>query len=338
LKVSAGEALRVILDANIWSYIGEQEVADQFVDWRHSSGFQIVVPPSVLLEVLRTPIRDLRKKIVNAVTLPGMQHPKTEVHAEGLDFVAAVRRYRPRWLKAIPHTDRVPVHEKFWRRQVWDLARKDPDNLAAQWDTLLSGHSDYILKTQRRNKEAARAAGATINVGDAVVDIEGSTIPSLRLGWVGGQIDAWRVEGALRFWHELTGLDFPGLPRADGTYEDWIGPWVALGRMASDRADYNRFWYYDVTGFELPRTWLSWAILVAQMSTKLGSGNPVDVQHAMYLFDADVFVTGDVRLGRILTDLRRLSPVPFASVIVIKGEPDVIEALHTALPNQNVIS
>jgi hypothetical protein len=55
----------------------------------------------------------------------------------------------------------------------------------------------------------------------------------------------------------------------------------------------------------MSRNWLRWAVHFAQRASRIGKGNPVDGQHAPYLFDADLFITADKRLARMNKRLSR---------------------------------
>jgi hypothetical protein len=56
LMVSADvRSMRIVLDTNIWSYIGRRGEADTFEELARAKHISVVVPPSVLLEVMKTP-------------------------------------------------------------------------------------------------------------------------------------------------------------------------------------------------------------------------------------------------------------------------------------------
>ena len=47
-------------------------------------------------------------------------------------------------------------------------------------------------------------------------------------------------------------------------------------------------------------------------------GNAVDGQLAVYLYDADLFITSDKRLFRVLEAIRPYSPQPFAMPVYLQ--------------------
>lgn len=76
----------------------------------------------------------------------------------------------------------------------------------------------------------------------------------------------------------------------------------------------------------MPRNWISAVTPFVQLHTKVTDGNPRDVQHASYLFDVDLFMTADRRYANTLEIVRKWSPVPFASVRIVRPS-EVTEAL-----------
>lgn len=122
----------------------------------------------------------------------------------------------------------------------------------------------------------------------------------------------------------------PGRERPSGgdtTLADWLHPWVRSDLIARDRESWNRLWYYEVEAKRVPRNWMREVIPWAQLEPKVAEGNPRDMQHASYLFDADVFVTADRRYKAALELVRPLAPVDFAQVVRIPGRGSAVSAV-----------
>jgi hypothetical protein len=59
---------RVMLNTNLWSSIGDEQLVDQFNAAMTSRGGEIVTPPSLLVEVARLPVAAARQRIIRALT------------------------------------------------------------------------------------------------------------------------------------------------------------------------------------------------------------------------------------------------------------------------------
>lgn len=96
--------MKVGLDSMIWSYIGKRGEKVAFEDLEGELGLRVVIPPSILLEVLRTANPDDRAAITAAVTARGSErvHPLPEARLESDELVSEARRLRPEWLRRFP--------------------------------------------------------------------------------------------------------------------------------------------------------------------------------------------------------------------------------------------
>src|SRR6185369_13472699 len=76
-------------------------------------------------------------------------------------------------------------------------------------------------------------------------------------GWpTGTQAATWRVDARDIFRHALSRHAIHKLVGDDGTYVDWLGPYLHLERVMADREDFTRFWLTDVEDIRMPRNWL----------------------------------------------------------------------------------
>ena len=87
------------------------------------------MPPATLLEVLRTPDRQLRQAVTKLVCRKAWRHLRTEAQAEAAELVAEIRQLRPAWILDQPDLDAIIGHERFWLRTIYDLALADAPQL-----------------------------------------------------------------------------------------------------------------------------------------------------------------------------------------------------------------
>jgi hypothetical protein len=117
--------VRVILDTNLWSSIGDEGVARSFDAVVATRGFEVLLPPSTLLEIIRLPEMKARQRIITAVATGRRRRLPTEAQSESAEAVAEIRRVRPGWMRSMPDTARVASLNAFWTRRVWRQALED---------------------------------------------------------------------------------------------------------------------------------------------------------------------------------------------------------------------
>jgi hypothetical protein len=125
--------IRLILDTNLWSYVAEGGEAEALEALEDDLGLKVVIPPSMLLEVLATPREDVRARIVGVIAKPRRSriHPLPEARLEADEITAVIRRLRPEWVRQLPRTDRISNLETFWTKQIWQKALEDAARIAA---------------------------------------------------------------------------------------------------------------------------------------------------------------------------------------------------------------
>lgn len=114
--------MRIILDTNLWSSIGDEMAARPFDTLMKSHTLEVVVPPSTLLEVMRLPVTEARDRIIHALGTGPRRRLPTEVQSESAEVVSEVRRTRPHWMRSMPDTTRVWSLNNFWTKQIWRAA------------------------------------------------------------------------------------------------------------------------------------------------------------------------------------------------------------------------
>ncbi|MFD0213035.1 hypothetical protein ACFVH9_29035 [Streptomyces hirsutus] len=103
--------------------------------------------------------------------------------------------------------------------------------------------------------------------------------------------------------------------------------------MCASREVFNRFWLHGVEPENMPRNWLRWAADTVQADMKVTDGNPVDVQHASYLPDCEVFLTADKNFLRVLDRIAEQAPVPVgrARRVAPAAHRGIVEAIEHTL-------
>ncbi len=293
--------LRVILDTNVWSYTSDSVALGQIV-------------AAITRRFART------------------THPSTEARQVADEVVSEIRRLRPLWLRAFPETSNIARLEKFWTKKLWQQAAADPLLVAEQMNAgpEMDQASQHLYETQQFNRTAFREsdASSTWEV-EPQVDLS-DQLESQRLGWAGERVAFWRVDNSMT-WLNVTLRGASERVPLHRTLHDWLDPWVRSDLIRRERESWNRFWYYEVDGARMPRNWITSLMPWAQILTKLGEGNPRDIQHSAYLYDADTFFTADRRYGAALEHLRPWSPVPFARTARLSATEPVVPAIEEEL-------
>lgn len=324
----------MVLDTNVWTYIATRGEIDALDDLAREWSLDVVVPPSVLLEAMRTRDRERLAQLVAAVTrrFARTTHPPTEAQQAADEVVSAIRTLRPHWLRAFPEASNITRLEKFWTKRLWQQAAADPISVAERINagSEMDIAGEQVFETQKFNRIAFRESGASPTWEiEPHVDLS-NQLDNERLAWEGERIAFWRVDNSTTWWavalHGATGR----VPLHD-TLHDWLDPWIRADLIRGDRESWNRFWYYEVDGASMPRTWITSLMPWAQILTKLGEGNPRDVQHAAYLYDADIFFTADRRYAAALEHLRPWSPAPFARTVRLVATESVVPGIKDEL-------
>jgi hypothetical protein len=312
--------MRMILDSNVWTYVVIQDEVERLEKIEGEGRVQIVVPPSILIEVSRTSEVSLRFRLVKALTSRGLNrvHPPTEAQRLADELVREARRLRRPWLYSFPEKSEVARLEKWWKKDIWQAASRDPETFG---DVFLGSDMESadsaILEVLAENRESVQASPLRPPEREPWIDLRDQP-EAVRLGWDGERVDLWRVTSSFLWWEVI--ISRPAKAPGHADLRDWLEPFLIRGQVQRDREGWNRFWYSEVDAKQMPRTWLTEVLLAFQPRQKLTSGSPRDVQHAPYLFDADIFVTADRRYGTALETLRRWAPVGYAAVSLLPGD------------------
>ena len=326
--------MRIILDTNLWSSIGDERVTRSFDTLMKSRSLKVVVPPSTLLEVSRLPVADARDRIINALARGPRQRLPTEAQSESDEIVSEARRVRPGWMLRMPNTAFVWSLNNFWTKKIWRTALEDSEPIHKHELRQTAMH-DAMVKAQKIQRKEMIRANFPVRPLTALTATPSPDNPRSQLpGWSGEPIEAWRINSRVIFWYQLAVVGGRAiLTKEDATFADWIGAYVDLSRLRSSPEDFTKFWLYDVDRDALPRNWLRWAVNLVQSGFKVTSGNPVDEQHSAYLLDCDLFLSADTRYVSILEIVREDSPFDLAKPRLVRGDRNIpiLDRIEAAL-------
>jgi len=312
----------VILDTNLWSYIGDHGEGDALRLLLEQMRFTVLLPPSILLELLRNPHNDSRRRHIAALLAARGRRLASEAELCADDFVKMVRRRRPTWMRSIADMSTIDKYHRMWTRDVWKFAANSPDE-SHEWMVAGYDPASEILAGQKQNRQAMLAD----NFASDYIHLQRSGSPEAAHfhlpGWNGQTTDAWRFDIASRYWFDMTtSRGRPGYTGMVQTNRDWIGSRLDMRLATSDPADFTRLWFDEVDAEEVPRDWVRCALAYTQLTMKISHGNARDEQHSAYLTDADIFLTADKRFADALREVRRQAPFGLAETHVVPAEQD----------------
>lgn len=323
--------MKVLLDTNLWSYIGDQGVGRELDRLLASMNHKLVLAPVVLLEAMKTPRRDVRDRALRSMVSAEGQRLRTDADLESDEVIGEIRRLHPEWLRQVPNRPNVTYYRLFWAKTVWRDAVDKADIYAEHLYRTLNPQIDTMLKVQRVNQAAVRQDLVSAPT-DFLAQIA-RPMPNDRAllpGW-DGETELWRVNTALRFQRCLRELPAAHQP---STEADWVGAFVDLRRMYANREHANRFFLEEVALDQMRRNWLhNFAIEAGQLARRITNGNPIDQQLSVHLLDCDVLLTADKRFHTVVSAIRQqvdmgIAPTALASRADLDAIASIAEALE----------
>jgi hypothetical protein len=322
------------LDTNLWSSIGDEMARKAFDDFLRSRSLDVVVPPSILVEVINLPVPEARQRIIEALARGPRQRLATEAQSECAEVVSEARRLRPRWLRSMPDTTQVWLLNTFWTKKIWRRAQIDSQPFHDYQKGLMARHR-ILVERQRDNRTRMLQSGFKPGpLTEVVVTPDPDAPESYLAGWNREPVEMWRVANRDIYWRELSIVSGRAiLTKEDTTIADWVGSYVDLTRLRSNHSDFTKFWFQDVDLNAMRRNWLRWAVDLAQFDYKVTGGNPADAQHSSYLLDCDLFLSADARYVDVLKLVRGDAPFNFAEPRLVSGDRTmpIIDRLTAAL-------
>src|ERR1700693_5292784 len=175
-------SVRISMDTNLWSYIGDQGQSSAFEALAAKSTLVVVVPPSTLLEVLRLPVEAPRRRIIEALSAGPRVRLPSEAQLESDEVVSEARRTRPTWRRPMRDTAKIASLNAYWTKRVWRLAREHPEGLHEYLKRELPLHA-YLHQKQREQRSEVLRAG--VDVG-RLSSLKATPMPDTPLEQLGG--------------------------------------------------------------------------------------------------------------------------------------------------------
>jgi len=313
--------IRISLDTNLWSSIGDEMARKSFDSFLRSRSLDVVVPPSILVEVINLPVIEARQRIIQALAQGPRQRLDTEAQSECAEVVSEAKRVRPLWMRSMPDTTKVWLLNNFWTKKIWRQAQVDSQPFHEYQKSLMTRHR-ILVDRQRGNRTRMLQSGFKPRPLTTVMVTPDPDAPESYLaGWDREPVEMWRVVNRDLYWRELSVVSGRAvLTKEDTTIADWVGSYVDLPRLRSNRSDFTKFWLQDVELGAMRRNWLRWAVDLAQFDFKVTGGNPADTQHSSYLLDCDLFLSADARYVDVLKLVRADAPFSFAEPRLVSGD------------------
>jgi predicted nucleic acid-binding protein len=314
--------MRLLLDTNVWSRLTDRGAGEDFYRYAKAKKLEVVIAPATLLELLRTPDRSNRRMRVRLVCRSRWRRLPTEAESEAAELVAEIRRLHPRWLRQEPDHQQLVTLHNLWRHQIWNAARADTAAVVKEAASHAAAEKEALLRDQREQQQSWRADRFLLSVEEVPRRLQEVVIAPQKAAEAWAVARGWRADTRVAPWRSQTLEVFyealfvaPIRSQRTGehtTLADWVGTYVNLEKVAAERRRFGELLLYEANPAVMSRNWLRWAVHFAQHASSIGRGNPVDAQHAPYLFDADLFITSDKRLARILEVVRPSAPSPYA--------------------------
>ncbi|NGO88017.1 hypothetical protein, partial [Streptomyces sp. 196(2019)] len=178
--------MRIMLDNNIWSYLGDARAGKQFRALTHSLGHRVVTAPSVLLEVLQHPRSDIRAAIIEAMMTATDERLRSEADREGAEVISEVRRLHPEWLRAVPDTGREATWRTYWTKRVWREALEQHERLRVAEPARRTARTVQLLVENQKEQQEVWREGK-FNLRDlSMITLSPSeeTTAEQQAGWV----------------------------------------------------------------------------------------------------------------------------------------------------------
>lgn len=332
----------MLFDSNLWSYLGKETNADRCVAALGAGGHRALVNPQMLTEALRTSNAAHRTQIVDMMTSRHWRKLTSAMDAHAAEMTAEVRRLRPEWLRSIPKTDRLHSFRAYWTKVYWREARTEPEAVLAR---IAASSATDVAAADIARVQAANKPGWPFDPGDLLSAALSATTaedhpdrdPGSRLGWPPDMpVPWWRVNARDVWWAQMC-RELAGriTGHRDTSMIDSFGAYVDLPTLRRERESFNRFFLFDMEGWNVPRAWWQGTVEVLQLGKKLNAGNAADASHASYLPDCDYFLTTDKPYAEILWAAAETPGAPQGgAVVLVKPHPAGWLAALTAAMQQ----
>lgn len=303
-------------DTNIFSMAVEEDVIDDFVALVKDYDWEVPFSDYVLQEM--DAIRDERRRnseysaLAAISTSADLWVPLEQT----LEFLGAVRKFRPNWLTLFPRKDFVE-ESKFRRIQGWknlkqgslaDIrlrALNDPINELKS--NLVAGQKEFRKLDQGLFFSYKNRDGKILKFPLSDLD------------------NAWR-EDCFIAWKEALYDKFDNMLDYSGFAKGFLRE-----RAYQDLASAGDFWFNDVPAAMVPLNRIRGLMWHLQLRSKVEQGNPGDTRHASYLDLCDLFFTADKRFFMHIETLASIMNFKAKAVYIDRTEGDLITQIARSL-------
>jgi hypothetical protein len=317
---------RVLLDTNVWSMLGRTGSGAAFYALTREMGFEVVVAPSILLEIARSSNVEASACDRAAVLAGQRRHLPSEAELVTTELLDELRRLHPEWLLKKPDNRRWKELHRFWTIELWRRARRD---WSAVVEAVVDAPTDDLEQVRI---DQAKLKSEMLDLKINVPAARGQIKPEGPRWFVealpeDGWVDLWRFE-SWHLWRKVL-LEIARPVLRDGTVRslaDWLEGFVDVPAIMRDMRAFTKFWFAEVKARRMPSQWLSFTAQRYQMVSKVTESSPFDAQHAGYLPECDLFLTADRRLVMTIESIARDAPFDVATVLRISGRDDTVIA------------
>jgi len=252
-----------------------------------------------------------------------------EAFVECGEFVSAVRRLRPQWLRESASREslaRYHTNRSDWQDNFWGRSRRSPVD-EARINAELAGNVPDILRVELHERQQEYSE-ANHTIESVRLDDPSIAVATEAVKGSGPRrnMDTWRFNSAdsfrknLNFWEANS-----------DTYKIWLEPFVDPQRVASTH-DWLDFWS-EIEPAEMPSEWVLWAAEVLTPLAKLNTGSPYDLQLTNYVAYADLFVSADRRFVHLVNEIADSAPFPIARAVRTWSEewPETLQDIRPAI-------
>jgi hypothetical protein len=312
-------SVRLYLDTNVLA--GVEERAEQLAlgTWLRARQHRPVVTDVHLVEAMA--IRDAATRDVRLDHLVTLRAGGPYLMPVGFllakEYVAEVKRRRPRWIEPIPRTE---VVQRFLRdaRGRWRAASGDR--------TALPAFANYAAVAEPAI-QVSRSAQKWIRERQRQGD---DALPGLVIGNVlySPTQPVRRSDRDTGFRISATETWYAALYEREESVRDLADYARPFLRRGISEAAFVKFWLSDVDPRELPRALSRHVIAEEQLRVRPTHGNTQDVNHATYAIDADLFITADKDFFNALRAVPAVIPNCASAVLVDRGASSIVRQLE----------
>jgi hypothetical protein len=295
------EDVRAYFDTNVYSHIRSSGELSKARELLRSARWNLVASSHNLFEAFAAPEEIRREELRVLTKLANQFDEKPSAFRDASEVLAAVRKHRPTWLRAMGSHNRTRVFIREHVRRWWGAKAGH-----------MPGGRDYAK--YREVLEAGIREARSLRSNLRAVKLARETAYLRRTYGERSAIVHADVNNPQIFWRLVAWLSYDGaiLQRYSQTRDlsDYLLP--RLKTTTIDPEDFFLFWMRDVEAVDVPRTMWEGLVAFGQSEAKGSHGDPADQSHSAFALDVDVFVTADRRFHNALITAQQHYPFPTA--------------------------